>query len=62
MDVNIEWCHMWSMHVFLTYFSISMSFFEPKKKMVIIMCFKDMQILDVRIQLGFFSSFFQFLI
>jgi hypothetical protein len=58
MDVNIEWCHIWSMHVLLKYFNISMSFFEQEKLMVIIMCFKYMQILEARIQLGFLSSFF----
>jgi len=58
MDVNIEWCHIWSMHVLLKYFNISMSFFEQKKLMVIIMCFKERQILEAIIRLGFLSSFF----
>jgi len=36
----------------------SMSFFEQKKKMVIIMCSKKMQMLKAIIQLGFLSSCF----
>jgi hypothetical protein len=62
MDVNIEWCHIWSMHVLSKYFNMLMSFFEQKELMVIIMCSKEMQILEAIIQLGFLSFFFQFLI